>query len=557
MPPEDEEMEEVARAEEQRAEAAVDDTTSSSADSEAEPPGSGPRGVGPPLQVGAHHRRRSLCDGGGLCSLGLWPPAQRPMISTSRLEEVRRILDEGIRRLDTLVAGGYQGLFDRLAAAEVQEMPFPTGLVESIAESFMRLWDAEDAAARPQSNDRQMAIRGRLLQCLLREANDPDWKGMKHYFRGVRLGVNRRSPRTLAVFGRKKRWRVEGQSDADKYHGEELMGMWRENYKSASAHASLVRSYLEQHARDGGQGFPICLELSEAEARERLPNLTVMSLGVVSKKEEPTEIEDIRVVNDGTHGVQVNSHIRQRDQDRAPTAADAKRLQRAQSEENGIPLGLAIDVKGAHRIPPVHDLDWRHQGCRATEGTEVYIYMYGLFGITVSAYWWARLGGAILRCAHVVARPRQSLWVLLMADDFKVESTAPDPKREVVWFILLLSALGVPLSWSKTQGGNEVAWIGFHLILSEYKLGITQKRADWAVAWLRREATNGKADLVGFRAALGRLSFLAGALEYDRPFLAPLFTFLSVMPHFGIRPLPLYVRVIMAHLANRIERRRH
>ena len=62
-------MEEAARTNEQQVEATKEETTSSSADSEAEPPGSGPRGAGPPLKVGAHHRRRNLCDGGGLCSL--------------------------------------------------------------------------------------------------------------------------------------------------------------------------------------------------------------------------------------------------------------------------------------------------------------------------------------------------------------------------------------------------------------------------------------------------------------------------------------------------------
>ena len=208
-------------------------------------------------------------------------------------------------------------------------------------------------------------------------------------------------------------------------------------------------------------------------------------------------------------------------------------------------------------IPLVHEADWTYQGCRADDSSQVFIYMYGLFGITVSAYWWARLGGAVLRCAHAVARPSQKLWVLLLADDFKVESTAPEPRREVVWFVLLLVVLGVPLSWPKTQGGKEISWIGFHLLLPEYKLGITQRRADWAVAWLRREATNGVSDVAGFRSAIGRLSFLAGALEYERPFLAPLFTFISVMPTSGIKSLPLYVRIILSHLADRIERRRH
>ena len=84
-------------------------------------------------------------------------------------------------------------------------------------------------------------------------------------------------------------------------------------------------------------------------------------------------------------------------------------MQRAQAEAGGYPLGLAIDVKGAHRLPPVHEEDWIFQGCRADDCSDVFMYMYGLFGITVSAYWWARLGGAILRLGNALARPSQCL----------------------------------------------------------------------------------------------------------------------------------------------------
>ena len=72
------------------------ESETTSADSDAEPRGSGPRGEGAVLEVGAHNRRRQLCDGGGLCSLGLWPPAQRPLIETPRLRVVRDCLDRGL-----------------------------------------------------------------------------------------------------------------------------------------------------------------------------------------------------------------------------------------------------------------------------------------------------------------------------------------------------------------------------------------------------------------------------------------------------------------------------
>ena len=100
----------------------------------------------------------------------------------------------------------------------MKEIASPIELIGSLAESLM-LWDAHGMAARAKPGDRQMSIRGRLLQCLLREVGDPDWRGIAHYFRGVRLGVNRKSPRTLAVFSGKKRWRLEGQAEADNHRG--------------------------------------------------------------------------------------------------------------------------------------------------------------------------------------------------------------------------------------------------------------------------------------------------------------------------------------------------
>ena len=182
----------------------------------------------------------------------------------------------------------------------------------------------------------------------------------------------------------------------------------------------------------------------------RFPGLTIVSMGAVSKVATPTKAEDIRLVMDGTNGVELNPRTRQRDQDRCPTAADVKRHQRAQAKERRRPLGLAVDVQEAHRIPPTHPEDWRHQGARSSEAANVYIYMYNVFGYSCSAYWWARLGGALVRAVHLVAAPSFCLWLLLMADDLKVESTSEHRERDVVWMILFWAMLGVPLAWKKT-----------------------------------------------------------------------------------------------------------
>ena len=60
-----------------------------------------------------------------------------------------------------------------------------------------------------------------------------------------------------------------------------------------------------------------------------------------------------------------------------------------------------------------------------------------------------------------------------------------------------------------------------------------------------------------FEEGLGRIMYVAGALEYERPFLAPLYKFLNVHPRGSTRKLPSYVAFILRHLSIQVERERH
>ncbi len=117
--------------------------------------------------------------------------------------------------------------------------------------------------------------------------------------------------------------------------------------------------------------------------------------------------------------------------------------------------------------------------------------------------------------------------------------------------------LGFPISWEKIQGGDSMAWVGYELLLKEHALGLSASRASWCVEWLRRLLRDGSARMSDFRAGLGRLSFACGALEYERPFLAPLHAFAALHEQDAHRPLPLFVMVVLEFLAERIARRRH
>ncbi len=204
------------------------------ADADAAPAGAGPRGSGPPLHVGAHHRRRELCDGAGLCSLGRWPPWRRPASLAPPLAQVRRLIMNYVHNLYYHIGVNAQTLFHQLAKGEVDSDPFerdPAGLRRLIDEVQIALEDKTGSAVA-QTGDLAQPVRIRMLQRVLLLGGDPDHAGMEHFCKGVRIGVGTVMPRTPAVYARKRKWRLEGQGDPEfDAEGERraLGDAWRDN----------------------------------------------------------------------------------------------------------------------------------------------------------------------------------------------------------------------------------------------------------------------------------------------------------------------------------------
>ena len=86
--------------------------------------------------------------------------------------------------------------------------------------------------------------------------------------------------------------------------------------------------------------------------------LRVAALGALVKGTDSQGAPVIRVLHDGTRGVNVNTHIKVRDQAAGPLAADIKRVLRAQAEHTASFKGLIVDIEGAHRLIPVRREDW-------------------------------------------------------------------------------------------------------------------------------------------------------------------------------------------------------
>ena len=72
--------------------------------------------------------------------------------------------------------------------------------------------------------------------------------------------------------------------------------------------------------------------------------------------------------------------------------------------------------------------------------------------------------------------------------------------------------------------------MGFEILHRSYSLGISARTAEWFVRWTREMASRPVVNMDNFEEGLGRIMYVAGALEYERPFLAPLYKFLNVPP---------------------------
>ena len=107
--------------------------------------------------------------------------------------------------------------------------------------------------------------------------------------------------------------------------------------------------------------------------------------------------------------------------------------------------------------------------------------------------------------------------MLLYADDLGSLATTRRGRIAIVLSYCYLTALGYPLKRSKTREGYRVEWLGMEKEYSSYRLGLTEKRAGWLVAWLREKTRAGNVTAKKMVQGLGRLGFAAIFLGFYMP----------------------------------------
>ena len=89
-----------------------------------------------------------------------------------------------------------------------------------------------------------------------------------------------------------------------------------------------------------------------------------------------------------------------------------------------------------------------------------------------------------------------------------------------------------------------MSWVGFELLHPSRSLGISQRRAQWFINWTREVAAAEHVLMSSFEEGLGRIMHVAGALEFERPFLAPLYKFMNLHPRDSVRRVPACVAFV-------------
>ena len=484
-------------------------------------------GGGHPMRHGKDNRRYH--DGAGLCSQGALEPQDRVVSPFAKLgDEWLRLVDDDRVRKDLY----------NLALGRCKGPPFGREVVVKAKELW--LLKLQEISGRPKGELEVIAPRQPfLLSALhahLEALEDPDSRVFEvsdtSFQSGVQVGVQDDMPRVPEVFEAKEKWKkyepVPWPCDKD-------------NYSSASDNAVIVQKQFRAEEEKGAM-----IEIEEDAARRKYgARLRVAALAALEKSDN-----SFRIVHDGTHGVGVNAQIKVLDQLRYPGPGEIKRAVEALYPPT---FCLAADISRAHRLVRVKEGDWGLMACRTgvnddgSRSSKIWLNCVGTFGIVSASYHFTRLFAGVVRAATSMTGKRPHT-LLTYVDDLLFMSKGLEGMKAIWICLLFMLVVGSPFSWHKFGGGLQAEWIGFEINVKERQLRMTEKRMRWAREWCTTVAENRFVKIDECRSALGRLAFMMSAFEHLKPFLGPIYSWVSAVDHCTALQVPAGIVVILEFL---------
>ena len=502
-----------------------------------------PGGIGPPLGTYWGGKEAEFHDGFGLPSPTRWHPASRGLASTLEASDFSARLAELVRAYTLKAFPNLSRSTFELALGRFKESPVPETLIQELRMKwFAMLPQPELASQVPESQPFFLHAVGQTLRLM----DDPDHRiidlATDSYVSGVPVGTDCKMPRTPAVFLRKKKWRQYDQTEL-------LLDV--PNYSSAlEAADSLEAQFREEEQM--GMMFPVTL----AVAQKLYPGdrLRIAAQGAIKKPDNT-----YRPLHDATHGVNVNSTIKPRDQLSMPGPPEAATsMQICQDEYPGAHFSIAADISKAHRRVKHRKADWGLLACRSKpcvpgEADVIWINKVGTFGIGSIAYYWSRLAACLGR---LVSRlwGNECAWQFIFADDLHINAGGPFKYLTLLSTIVTWLMLGTPFTWKKFRGGLCLDWCGYYLDYRRFQLGISEARCKWLIDFIRKVLINRVVLMRHFVEALGRLGFTSQVLTWSKPFLAPLYAWSARVPDGTTLKIPEVVSYTLIFLQEQFEK---
>ena len=418
--------------------------------------------------------------------------------------------------------------------------------IEKMKEELDQELEAMGLAPRRREGDRDTEIHFRRLIAMLLAVQDEDVDFLGPMAKdGVPLGVDEEMPRTPRVFEEKTKWAREFVD----YVLEEQMAT---NYASAEeSQEDIRRQVMEEVAMGSIKKY----EEKEAKAKFK-ERLAVAALGAVPKE---LGSDRVRLIHDGSYSVDINRRIKVRDRMRFPLCDDAAAVLVEVEEEvassKEARFALLYDISRAHKLIPVLERDWGLQAFRlpAAEDGQLYVHTRGTFGVASAAYYWQRVAACLVRLCHRLAGSSLGVYHLLFADDGWITSVGEHFWRKSLFWLFVMELAEFPISWKKVRGGLEVQWIGYQLDVDKFARGVSAKKVRWVDEWISRRLQEGGVLGREMKAALGRLSFVSGALHHVRPFLGPVFAWSSVIGLGSFVQFPDAIKILLGFIAQQLK----
>ena len=490
-------------------------------------------GDGPPRMTKAFGKEEQFFDGCGLTSPGRWPRDKRRFPEGRCWDNLRQKLEDVMGNDETVLLKQFaalachrEDLFCKRWISETREI---------LHQWLGRQCGDYDATVPPVQQEGQPFYLS-IIHGLLREARDADYTLFSYLGDGVTLGVDRPLPHVPALFELQTSWRLSDDHILQ-------AALENSNYTSVAEHILEVQRQFEEEEAMGWMR-----RMSEEEfATTYKGRYAISALAVLQEKDK------IRILHDGSNGTMVNHRIRCRDRQRMPTLKEKRVILNEYRQNQAIAVSILADASKAHRRIKIDPAEWGYQACRLVEGT-VWLNCVGTFGMASASYWWGRVGGGVIRCAYLLNGHQRPFDCLLFADDTEFLAMNKAERKSVLRAIVTMWALGWPFKWAKFRGGHEVEWVGYAVHYREYKVGISANRAAWVIGWIDKLLKERRVIATEMRCGLGRLSFVAQALHYEKPLLGVVYSWVATICSTGIitADIPLAVQLILHWVRERL-----